>query len=215
MRDMFREELRKERIESGVGGPGAQQQAQTNQAFVQIQQQLTALSQVATQLGNLQNVRANEAALNVSHGYMHPDNTTRQVPVDFTLSKTTVIVGWRFWKLGNRTAGASKQPVWPYEKLTSVDFAKGARAAGLPSWRSTSQVFSKWRKVFKYLEGQLSATDTVDRKWQVDGPTHYLTLNRLGKLIPKKVSTYSIDSCHNSITTIYNIMCVQQKALNE
>ena len=33
----------------------------------------------------------------------------------------------------------------------------------------------------------------------IDGPTHYLTLNRLSKLIPHKVSKSSTDLCHNSI----------------
>jgi len=56
---------------------------------------------------------------------------------------------------------------------------------------------------------ELSRTDTAMRKWQVDGPNHYLTLNRLKHLIPKKKvapggRNYSVDSSHNSISTVYN-----------
>jgi len=208
MRKLVREEMTSALAASGVGGPQATVHAQTNALLANMQTQMTALQQMQTQMNNVQNVSANETALNVSHGYVHADST-RQVPLDFELKKTSVITAWRFWNLGNRRAGKSQKPVWPYKKLTSADFKEANRAEGLLSWRSTSKVFSKWRRVLNYLSEELTDSDTHARKWEVDGPTHYLTLNRLSKLIPRKVSKYSTDPCHNSVSTVYNILCQQ------
>ena len=52
-----------------------------------------------------------------------------------------------------------------------------------------TEKMSKWRNVFHHIEVQLTATDTSLRRWKADGPTHYLTINRLIKLIPQNTTS--------------------------
>ena len=111
-------------------------------------EQVTAITAMQQQYQQLITVRNAEQSLDVEGRYTHPgdiNGKTRCIPVDFKLTAKNVIVGWRFWKLGNRSVGAGKSPVWPYEKITRDDLAG-------PQWRSTSQNLSKWRKVFTFLE---------------------------------------------------------------
>ena len=144
--------------------------------------------------------------MDVEHPYPHPDSSVRQIPTDFTLPNTTIVTGWRFWHLGNRYAGTSRKPVWPYKKLTTGDF-KGA------SFKQVAKTMSKWRQVFHYLETRLTETDAAARKWQVDGAAHYLTLNRLNAIIPSQSDgKYRINSGGNSITTVYNHLTKMRKS---
>ena len=79
-----------------------------------------------------------------------------------------------------------------------------------------TEKMSKWRNVFHHIEVQLTATDTSLRRWKVDGPTHYLTINRLIKLIPQNTtSNYSLNGGHNKDSTVYNHLMVLFKKAGE
>ena len=135
----------------------------------------------------------------------HPDGSSREIPTDFELSGETIVDGWRFWNLGNRHAGTSRQPVLPYKRLGKNDFKGDA-------WINTRKRMSKWRQVFNYLERRLTATDTAARKWQQDGATHFLTLNRLNGIIPSQLSgKYSVNVGGNTISTVYNHLVKMRK----
>ena len=105
-------------------------------------------------------------------------------------------------------AGKGRRPVRPYSKLTYRDF-KGS------PWRKTSKNMSKWRKLFEWISQQLTDSDTISHRWQVDGPTHFRTFNRIRKLLPGAQGNYKIDPGRRSVSTTYGILVKKLKKERE
>lgn len=197
-----KEAMQEEGIAAGDGGTVS---AAQTAMMERMDKQLTAMTAMQTAMQQQMQQHTQQATLDVSHTYEHEDGTCREIPTDFKLPNTSTVDGWRFWNLGNRHAGVSRQPVIPYKKLGKNDF-KGA------AWKTTAKTMSKWRQVFNYLERMLTATDTATRKWQQDGATHFLTLNRLNAIIPSQTNgTYSVNVGGNSISTVYNHLIKMRK----
>ena len=95
-----------------------------------------------------------------------------------------------------------------HSKLTYRDF-KGS------PWRKTSKNMSKWRKLFEWISQQLTDSDTISHRWQVDGPTHFRTFNRIRKLLPGAQGNYKIDPGRRSVSTTYGILVKKLKKERE
>ena len=89
-----------------------------------------------------------------------------------------------------------------HSKLTYRDF-KGS------PWRKTSKNMSKWRKLFEWISQQLTDSDTISHRWQVDGPTHFRTFNRIRKLPPGAQGSYKVDPGRRSVSTTYGILVMK------
>ena len=74
------------------------------------------------------------------------------------------------------------------------------------SWRKTSKNMSKWRKLFEWITQQLTDSDTSSHRWQVDGPTHFRTFNRIRKLLYGAQGSYEVDPGRRSVvrTTVFS-----------
>ena len=68
-----------------------------------------------------------------------------------------------------------------------------------------------------YLSGYLniSQTDTISHRWQVDSPTHFRTFNRIRKLLPGAQGNYKIDPGRRSVSTTYGILVKKLKKERE
>lgn len=74
---------------------------------------------------------------------------------------------------------------------------------------------SKWRRLFDWITTQLSSSDTSTSRWQVDGATHFQTLNRIRNLLPGHQGTYQVDPGRRSVSTTYNILARKLKKERE
>ena len=83
------------------------------------------------------------------------------------------------------------------------------------SWRKTSKNMSKWRKLFEWITQQLTDSDTSSHRWQVDGPTHFRTFNRIRKLLPGAQGSYNVDPGRRSVVTTYGILIKKLKEERE
>ena len=83
------------------------------------------------------------------------------------------------------------------------------------SWRKTSKNMSKWRKLFEWITQQLTDSDTISHRWQVDGPTHFRTFNRIRKLLPGAQGSYKVDPGRRSVVTTYGILVKKLKEERE
>jgi hypothetical protein len=206
LKDVVKTAAKEALQEQGVTTGGATVSAELTATMQKMNEQMTAMTTLQQQMQQQMQQQQQQATLDVPHTYDHGDGTSREIPTDFKLPNTTIVDGWRFWNLGNRHAGASRQPVIPYKKLGRNDFKGNV-------WKTTAKTMSKWRQVFNYLEQKLTATDTATRKWQQDGATHFLTLNRLNGIIPSQTNgTYSVNVGANSISTVYNHLVKMRKS---
>ena len=82
-------------------------------------------------------------------------------------------------------------------------------------WRKISKNMSKWRKLFEWISQQLTDSDTISHCWQVDGPTHFRTFNRIRKLLPGAQGNYKIDPGRRSVSTTYGILVKKLKKERE
>ena len=74
---------------------------------------------------------------------------------------------------------------------------------------------SKWRKLFEWISQQLTDSATISHCWQVDGPTHFRTFNRIRKLLPGAQGNYKIDPGRRSVSTTYGILVKKLKKERE
>ena len=74
---------------------------------------------------------------------------------------------------------------------------------------------SKWRKLFEWITQQLTDSDTISHRWQVDGPTHFRTFNRIRKLLPGAQGAYKVDPGRHSVVTTYGILVKKLKEERE
>jgi len=209
MRGVLKEEITK--VAADLGLQGGAQLAQTKKLETMVTNmniQVTRLTDVINQMHRNQAATTNECDLDESHAYEHPDGTVREIPPDFELTNETVYTGWRFWTVGNRHAGKGRRPVRPYCKLTFRDF-KGS------PWRKMSKNMSKWRKLFEWITQQLTDSDSISHRWQVDGPTHFRTFNRIRKLLPGAQGSYNVDPGRRSVVTTYGILVMKLKEERE
>ena len=136
-----------------------------------------------------------------------PNSKALHLKVKFSMYLPSTKVG-RFWTIGNRHAGKGRQPVRPYSKLTFRDF-KGS------PWRKMSKNMSKWRKLFAWITQQLTDSDSSSHRWQVDGPTHFRTFNRIRKLLPGAQGSYNVDPGRRTVVTTYGILVKKLKEERE
>ena len=74
------------------------------------------------------------------------------------------------------------------------------------SWRKTSKNMSKWRKLFEWITQQLTDSDTSSHRWQVDGPKHFRTFNRIRELLPGAQGSHNVYPGRCSVVTTYGIL---------
>ena len=78
-----------------------------------------------------------------------------------------------------------------------------------------SKNMSKWRKLFGWITQQLTDSDSSSHRWQVDGPTHFRTFNRIRKLLPGAQGSYNVDPGRRSVVTTYSILVKKLKEERE
>ena len=73
----------------------------------------------------------------------------------------------------------------------------------------------KWRKPFEWITQQLIDSDSSSHRWQVDGPTHFRTFNRIRELLPGAQGSYNVYPGRCSVVTTYGILVKKLKEERE
>jgi hypothetical protein len=141
-----------------------------------------------------------------------PNSDLRAVPLNFRLEAANVMVGWRFWRLGNKYAGKeNNQPVRPYKDIDpKVDFAGKSK-----EFKKLRKQYSDWNKVYTYIEAKLDViAQPSSAGWRTKTPSHYQTLMTITtRIIPDGkilgVNKRATQPSQNSVSTVCRLIRVQ------
>ena len=78
-----------------------------------------------------------------------------------------------------------------------------------------SKNMSKWRKLFEWITQQLTDSDSSSHRWQVVGPTHFRTFNRIRELLPGAQGSHNVYPGRCSVVTTYGILVKKLKEERE
>ena len=134
------------------------------------------------------------------------------VPLDFRLEAANVMVGWRYWRLGNKYARKeNNQPVRPYKDIDpKVDFAGKSK-----EFKKLRKQYSDWNKVYTYIEAKLDLIAQPNSAgWRTKTPSHYQTLMTItSRIIPDGkilgVNKRATQPSQNSVSTVCRLIRLQ------
>ena len=137
------------------------------------------------------------------------------VPLDFRLEAANVMVGWRYWRLGNKYARKeNNQPVRPYKDIDpKVDFAGKSK-----EFKKLRKQYSDWNKVYTYIEAKLDLIAQPNSAgWRTKTPSHYQTLMTItSRIIPDGkilgVNKRATQPSQNSVSTVCRLIRLQNSA---